>query len=387
MTHRPFLLAPVVALQLTMLSGCASKSKSEGVAAVDAGAATQQAQMVAFDDKTLARLGLKVEPAGKGGDEHRLMVPGTIEYNLNRYAEVGTLVEGRVASVNAQVGTPVKKGFLLASLLVPSIASAQADYLGAQAELKVAELHVKRQQALYAANLTTAGETESAQGDTLQAEAKMAAASAKLKVLGVPLPSSGATIVPNGSLSLVAPIDGVVVAREAVLGGFLEPNDTAFIVADPTMLWATIQVFEADIPYFQIGAQVSLTVDALPGAKFDGKIALLEPEVGKTTRAILARIEVTNKDGALRPGLFVRASVPLPESATSGRLLVPAAAVQPLGERDVVFVERSPGHFEVRSVELARRTAQVAEIASGLSVGEPIVVVGAFVLRGEVTKQ
>ncbi|HEX7665183.1 MAG TPA: efflux RND transporter periplasmic adaptor subunit, partial [Polyangiaceae bacterium] len=250
-----------------------------------------------------------------------------------------------------------------------------------------AQEHVKRQDALLAEKLTTGRDVEVAHGEKLQSEAEIAAASARLKLLGVPLPQSGATIAPNGSLALTSPIDGVVVAREAVLGSYLEPNDTAFVVADPSTLWVTVQVFEADIPYFHIGTEVSLTVDAIPGSMFKGKIALLEPEVGKTTRALRGRVEVPNKDGTLRPGLFVRASVPLPESAQTGRLLVPASAVQPLGDRDVVFVERAPGKFEVRTVELERRTALVAEISTGLSVGEPIVIAGAFVLRGEATKQ
>jgi hypothetical protein len=85
--------------------------------------------------------------------------------------------------------------------------------------------------------------------------------------------------------------------------------------------------------------------------------------------------------------MFVRASVRLPENAGAGRLLVPAPSVQPVGDDDVVFVETQPGIFEVRKVVVARRTTQVAELREGVTRGERIVVEGAFVLRGEVTKQ
>jgi hypothetical protein len=95
---------------------------------------------------------------------------------------------------------------------------------------------------------------------------------------------------------------------------------------------------------------------------------------------------VPNADGALRAGLFVRASIKLPADMP-GALLVPAAAVQPLGEQDVVFVEREPGRFEIRPVRVARRTVDVIEVAEGLSAGERIAVEGAFLLRGEAAKQ
>jgi multidrug efflux pump subunit AcrA (membrane-fusion protein) len=79
--------------------------------------------------------------------------------------------------------------------------------------------------------------------------------------------------------------------------------------------------------------------------------------------------------------------VRLPEEAVAGRLLVPAPSVQPIGDDSVVFVETQPGTFEVRKVVVTRRTTQVAEIGEGLARGERIVVEGAFILRGEVTKQ
>jgi cobalt-zinc-cadmium efflux system membrane fusion protein len=68
-------------------------------------------------------------------------------------------------------------------------------------------------------------------------------------------------------------------------------------------------------------------------------------------------------------------------------MFVPAEAVQPLGEEDVVFVERSTGLFEVRPVTVRRRTPQVVELGSELNAGERIALKGSFLLRGEVSKQ
>lgn len=188
-------------------------------------------------------------------------------------------------------------------------------------------------------------------------------------------------------LTLTAPIDGVVVRRDVVLGRFLQAKEMAFVIADPTDLRASLNVYEADLPYFKIGQEAEITIDAMPGKPHKGKIVLVEPQIGKASRAARAFIDVPNEDGALKPGLFIRASIKLPEDVATGRLLVPAPSVQPIGDDDVVFVELAPGDFEVRKVQVARRTTQVAELRDGVKLGERIVVEGAFVLRGEVTKQ
>ena len=70
-----------------------------------------------------------------------------------------------------------------------------------------------------------------------------------------------------------------------------------------------------------------------------------------------------------------------------GRLLVVAAAVQQLDDSHVVFIEHEPGTFEVREVQVGRKTAEIVEITGGLSAGEKIVTSGAFLLRGELTLQ
>jgi cobalt-zinc-cadmium efflux system membrane fusion protein len=317
-----------------------------------------------------------------------LQVPGTVEYASDRYAEVGTIQEGRVNRVNVKVGDTVKKGQVLATLLVPAIASAQADALSAQAALKVARDHARREATLLERSLTTARESELAAGDVTSREAEFAAATARLKLLGASVPTTDAAIRPDGTFALVSPIDGTVVARTAALGSYLEPNETAFAIADTSVVWGSLDVFEADLPYITLGAKVEMTTESLPGKVFHGTIEMLEPQLGRSTRASRARVVMPNPDGLLKAGLFLRAYIEIkPPAASEGRLLVPGGSVQPLADRDVVFVQKQPGEFEVRTVSVARRTNQLAELSDGVRPGEPIVVHGAFVLRGEVTKQ
>ena len=372
----------------TSVSACGEKAVHASAKDNAAAAKPDGPKTVKFDPKSLERLGIKTDIAGSNAGTLDLEVPGSLEYNLDHYAEVGTLVDGRLTSITVKAGDSVKRGQVLAQLVVPSIANAQAEYLSAVAADKSAKTNLERENQLLDKGLTTAREAEVARAEASRSEADLAAAKAKLDALGVGRPTAGASISGAGVLTLTAPIDGVVVRRDAVLGRFLQAKETAFVIADPHDLRAALNVYEADLPYFHVGQEAEIFVDALPGKSFKGKIVLVEPQIGKQSRSARAYIDVANHDAVLKPGLFIRASIKLPEAVAHGRLLVPAPAVQPIGDDKVVFVEqKEPGTFEVRKVQVTRETTQVAEIREGLQKGERIVVEGAFVLRGEVTKQ
>lgn len=361
--------------------GCGKGETS--TSAVDAGA--RGPRIVRLDPGVVDRLGVKVEGAGGQGKVHQIQVPGSLDFDVEKVARIGTVLEGRVTGVSAKVGDRVKKGQRVLTLIAPAVAAAQADYLSARAEARFSGDRVKREEGLASQSLTTAQELGLARSAKEKADAHVAAAEARLRAMSVGIPENQERIAAAGSVTLVSPMDGVVVERTVVVGDYLSPHENAIVVADLTELWATLEVFEGDMPYMRLGAPVTLTLDAIPGKEFPGKLAALEPHLGRASRSVRARVTVPNPEATLRPGFFVRASILIPEEG--GLLLVPASAVQPLDDDDVVFVEREKGVYEIRLVRVARRTAEIAEIDEGLARGERIVVQGAFLLRGEVTRQ
>ncbi|MEI7892292.1 MAG: efflux RND transporter periplasmic adaptor subunit [Myxococcales bacterium] len=366
-----------------LLLGCAKEAAN-----ADAGVAREVSKgprILRLDPTVLERLGLKVEAAGSQGPSHQIQVPGSLDFNVEKVARIGTVLEGRVTSVTGKVGDPVKKGQRMATVMAPAVAAAQADYLSARAQSTYTTDRVQREQLLAARDLTTAQELGLARSEKNKADAQLAAAEARLRALGVGVPVNEGGIAGAGTLVLTSPMDGVVVQRDVLLGQYLQPHDTAFVVADLSELWAMLEVFEAEMPYLRIGSEVQLTLDAAPGKTYPGKLAAIEPHLGKHSRSVRARVVVPNLDGALRPGFFVRGSIQIPE--LPGQVLVPSTAVQPLDDDDVVFVELERGKYEVRPIRVSRRTSEIAEIAAGLARGERVVVEGAFLLRGEVTRQ
>lgn len=327
---------------------------------------------------------IHAEPIGSADTKRTLRAAGTLTYSAVRYAEVGPTLEGRVESVKVDLGSVVKAEQVLAELSVPSVAAAQADYLRARASAETARLNSQREAVLAEQRISSTRDAELAASETHKAEADVAAAEARLRSLRVNVPREPATAA--GRLALRAPIDGIVVERRVNRGQYLQPSDTAFVVADLSEVWAILEVYESDIRYLRVGEQAVVSVDALGGAQFTGTLALIEPALGSVSRVARARVVLPNADGFLRPNLFVRAEIALP-SDHSASLLAPAAAVQPHGGQDAVFIEREPGLYELRLVKLAGRTSELAEIVEGLTRGDRVVVDGAFLLRGEVARQ
>ncbi|MGZ3421079.1 MAG: efflux RND transporter periplasmic adaptor subunit [Polyangiales bacterium] len=367
----------VVALAV-LGSGCAKNAQATQPPAEPVDTAPRK---VVLEPDTVKRLGIKSSKAGDPAALPTIGVPGSVEYDLERYAEVGPRLDGRIVSVKAKLGDAVKKGAVLAELAVPTLAEAQASQLVANATLIAAKKNADREKGLLEKNLTTAREAEVAETDLLKATADAAAAKARLDALG----ASGGGI--GGTIRLLAPIDGTVVQRLAVIGGHLAASANAFVVADTSHVIAALEVNEADLTYLKLGADVSFTSDAIPGRNFKGKLTYIDPTIGKATRLVRARVEVENADGVLRPGMFVRAAISLDAGATKGTIALPPHAVQPLGNDDVVFVEGFFGVYEIRVVTIARRTSDVVEISSGLKAGENVVTDGAFLLRGEAARR
>ncbi len=340
---------------------------------------------VQIDQDTVTRTGIKVQVVGSHRIPQQIQVPGSLDYDIERVAKIGTIIEGRLTSVTVKVGDRVKKGQRVIGLSSPTVASAQADYLSSRADVTFSRDQLAREERLAASSLTTAQELERARSEYTKAEAHLTAAQAKLAALRVEVPADKDGVGASGHIDLISPIDGIVVERSVVVGEYLVPQATALIVADVSELSAVLSVFEADLAYMQRNADVTLTVDALPGRTFMGRLAAVEPHLAQASRTARARVVVLNPDGSLRPGLFVRASIPI--AAEVGTVVVPVAAVQPVDEGDAVFVERAPGHYEVRSVRVAHRTLELAQLTEGISRDERIVVEGGFLLRGELTRQ
>lgn len=171
-----------------------------------------------------------------------------------------------------------------------------------------------------------------------------------------------------------APFNGYVAERrvstgERVVTMFPGGGHVATIVrTDPLRLAITVpQQFVSQIKIGEVG---TFQTDAFPGEKFTAKIRYIAPSVASDSRSLLVEAEVPNKDGRLRPGLFVTTDVELDD--TREELIVPRRAVFEKGGAHAVVVVRG-GVAREQIVALGETSGERTAVASGLSAGESIV--------------
>ncbi len=182
---------------------------------------------------------------------------------------------------------------------------------------------------------------------------------------------------PRRALALRSPIDGVVIRKQADRGGFAAVGQELFAIADLRTMWAVAEVPESGAARLRVGERAR--VELASGHAIDGAIAFIHPTVDEASRTVSVRVELPNRDGALRPGMS--ATVHL-SGAPIEVLVVPAASVVDTGSRPVVYVARD-GRHEPRAVVLGARIDDDIEVVSGLDAGELVVGDGAFLLEAE----
>lgn len=180
---------------------------------------------------------------------------------------------------------------------------------------------------------------------------------------------------------MVAGFDGVVIDKHVAPGESISRQNTAFVIADLSTVWVSINVYQKVLPSIAVGQSVRVaTVDGAIEAR--GTIAYVAPVVSQATRTATARVVLDNPDGRWRPGLFVIAAVSRPVAAA---VVVSRNALHSIEGRSVVFVVRD-GTFEAREVTVGAIGRTVAEIASGMSVGERYAAAGSFLVKAELFK-
>jgi Cu(I)/Ag(I) efflux system membrane fusion protein len=178
-----------------------------------------------------------------------------------------------------------------------------------------------------------------------------------------------------------SPRDGIVLARNVVDGQKAAAGQELFRIADLSQIWVLADVPERDLGNVAVGMPVTIQVRGLPGRKFNGRVALIYPEVRMATRTTQVRIELANPDNILRPNMY--ADVEIDTGSKHQVIAVPDSAIIDTGTRQVVFLDRGGGKFEPRDVKTGQRGESFTEIRSGVGVGDRVVVAANFLIDAE----
>jgi cobalt-zinc-cadmium efflux system membrane fusion protein len=178
-----------------------------------------------------------------------------------------------------------------------------------------------------------------------------------------------------------APFDGTVVSKDVVLLEHVGPSNQILGIADLGSVWLTADIYEDQIPILREieDATVSFRSAAWPDKTFTAKVFYTGDIVDAETRTVSMRAVADNAAGLLKPGMFV--TVELPGSMQASIVQVPRSAILEHEGRSFVFVHSGGDVFESRQITVGRSTPQAAEITSGITSGENVVVAGGFALK------
>ena len=286
-------------------------------------------------------------------------------------------IAGRIVSVKADVGDSVRAGTSLIVVDSPDMASARADVQKARADENLKRKAAERAGKLLEAGVIARKDAESAESDLSQSQAEAARAQSRLK-----------NLIPNGATTesgyiLSSPLSGVVTERQVNPGMEVRPDlqNPLFVISDPTRLWVIVDVPERSISKVARGNPISIEVDAYPNVSFPATIERVGETLDPATRRIQVRAVVDNGSRRLKPEMFARATLLADGKKRAVRVANSSLIVE--GLYSFVFVEREPGVFEKRRVELAVQDRQWSYIGSGLTEGERVVSVGPLLLATE----
>lgn len=184
------------------------------------------------------------------------------------------------------------------------------------------------------------------------------------------------------TLTVQSPVDGVVLEKSAIKGMRFMPGEVLYRLADLSTVWLMADVFEQDVGMVREGQEASVTLNAIPGKSFKGKVSFIYPTLASETRTVKVRVELPNPSGELRPALYATVELATP-TGEAQILTVPDSAILNSGTRQVVLVERGEGQYEPRPVQIGAQGGGYVQILEGLREGEKVVIRANFLIDAE----
>lgn len=304
-------------------------------------------------------------------------VAATIAYDESKTVRVFSPISGRVSGSIAALGARLLQGAALAGLDSPDLGQAQADFLKAQADEKLAEHAFDRVRQLFDHGVAPRKDFEQASDDRERARSEAVRARLRLANLGVKAGTADNRFVLN------APIAGEVTERNINPGMEVHPDmdKPLFVLSDLSHLWVWMDVYEKDIGLIHSGQKVLLKVQAYPGVEFPASVDYISRLVDEDTHTVKVRCVLPNPEKKLLPAMY--ATVEVQSDLDDLGVVVPLSSLFTEGESDWLFVAIDHGRYQKRPVKVGLRLKDKAIIREGLQAGERLVVDGALLLRTE----
>ncbi len=388
---------PLVVLVAAAL-GCSGQS--EGAPVLQAESESMPADTALLSAESVRLAGFTTAPVTRSAWRDAWSVPARLTLDAANTAPLGSVVEGRVMRVYVMPGDRVRTNQVLVAIhshemmdARAAIARARAEMTRAESNARVAQSAGERAERLYTLKALGLAELERVRGARTDAEAVRDGAAAEVgratDMLDHLVGSGPKPDDYDEHWALVrAPLNGLVISREAQPGQVVTVGAPLVTVSRPTALTLVMQLQDAAVAAARVGATVEFSVGAHPERAFRARVTRVFPSVDTLTRTVEVHAAVTDNSGLLKPEMFVSAQLLGP----AGRVVatVPAGAVQSFEGDTVVIAAEARGEslrLEAIPVRIGRRTRDRAEVVAGLDSGATVIVGGAAVAKAEILKR
>ncbi len=306
---------------------------------------------IQIDPARAQNLGVRLAAVERGVLPGGVSATGVIGFNERDVAVVQAKAAGFVQRVYARApGDTLAAGAPLADLLVPEWGGAQGEFLAVLRTGDVALIQASRE---------------------------------RLRWLGMS-PSLIAAVETTGHVRSVVtvstPSGGVIKSLGVRDGMAVVAGQTLAEINGLSRVWLNAAIPEAMAGQVRLGEGVTATLAGYPGEAFDGRVAAILPQTDAASHTLTARIDLPNRGGRLRPGMFASARF---DGIGQAALLVPSEAVIRTGARSLVMIAQAGGRYAPAEVRLGREGDGKTEILAGLSEGEKVVASGQFLIDSE----
>lgn len=277
--------------------------------------------------------------------------------NANESVNVTSKTTNLVTAIHFNDGESVAAGQVLVEL---DRATAEADLAAAAAAFAESQSQFNRSRELFNTQALSKSQYEQLEATMKSNQARVDSARAHL-----------------GDTFIRAPFAGRVGLRRVSLGTLINPGTVITTLDDTSSIKVDFAVPELNVGELRPGQSVLARSSAFPGRSFAGRVVSVDSRVDPASRAVTVRAVVPNRDGALRPGMFLTVDL---SKERRPALMVPEQALVPEQARQFIYVV-SGNAVRKREVRLGRREPGFVEITDGLTRGDHVVIEGTLKLR------
>ncbi|HEY4964793.1 MAG TPA: efflux RND transporter periplasmic adaptor subunit [Puia sp.] len=319
----------------------------------------QSVNTITLSDQQVQLGNIQVDTMGMGKMSNPIVLNATLAVDETKSTAVSSRMAGRIDKFYFKnAGDYIKKGDKLYDLYSEALNNAKQEYILALEKEKVLDQSI------------------------IDFKQLVESAKNKLSLWGM-TPDQIALLAKSKQASplttFYSPASGTVTSFESHEGEYISEGGTILRLSDLSQLWAEAQVYSSQLSGIDAKGKVLVQMPEL-GMETTGNIELVNPEINPDTRINLVRVAISNKTGALKPGMPAYVTI---NNRENKALTLPAEAIIRNEKNSIVWLQTGKNTYKSVWVETGKEGNDQIEIFKGLQVGDIVVVSGAYLLNSE----